>query len=60
MVVAKEGVLGLMGRGLKTKLIANGLQGVMFSVFWRLGQVSDSLAVTYSDCFCLLALDCVY
>lgn len=37
-VVAKDGVLGLMGRGLKTKIISNGIQGLMFSVLWRLGQ----------------------
>lgn len=37
-VVQKDGVLGLMGRGLKTKIISNGIQGLMFSVLWRLGQ----------------------
>ena len=30
--------MGLFGRGLKTKILANGLQGLMFSVLWRLGQ----------------------
>jgi hypothetical protein len=34
-VIEKEGVMGLMGRGLKTKIIANGLQGLMFSVLWK-------------------------
>lgn len=34
-VIAEDGVLGLMGRGLKTKIIANGLQGLMFSVLWK-------------------------
>ncbi|KAK9786993.1 hypothetical protein WJX73_004001 [Symbiochloris irregularis] len=37
-VLAKDGVLGLMGRGLKTKILANGLQGLLFTVLWRLGQ----------------------
>jgi len=37
-VVQKDGVLGLMGRGLKTKIISNGIQGLLFSVLWRLGQ----------------------
>ena len=37
-IIAKDGVLGLMGRGLGTKLLSNGVQGVMFSVLWRLGQ----------------------
>ena len=37
-VLDKEGVLGLMGRGLKTKILANGLQGLLFTVLWRMGQ----------------------
>uniref|UniRef100_A0A7S3VMZ8 Mitochondrial carrier protein n=1 Tax=Dunaliella tertiolecta TaxID=3047 RepID=A0A7S3VMZ8_DUNTE len=37
-VLEKEGVAGLMGRGLGTKLISNGMQGILFSVLWRLGQ----------------------
>ncbi len=35
-VIAEDGVIGLMGRGLKTKLISNGVQGLMFSVLWQL------------------------
>ena len=35
-VIAEDGVVGLFGRGLKTKLIANGFQGLMFSVLWKL------------------------
>lgn len=38
MIIKKEGVLGLMGRGLGTKIISNGIQGLMFSVLWKLGQ----------------------
>ncbi|KAL3144290.1 hypothetical protein ABBQ32_004054 [Trebouxia sp. C0010 RCD-2024] len=37
-VIAKDGLIGLFGRGLKTKILANGLQGLMFTVLWRLGQ----------------------
>lgn len=37
-VIQKDGVLGLFGRGLKTKILSNGLQGIMFTVLWRLGQ----------------------
>ncbi|KAK4697198.1 hypothetical protein P7C70_g8249, partial [Phenoliferia sp. Uapishka_3] len=37
-IIAKEGILGLLGRGLGTRLLANGLQGLMFSVLWRLFQ----------------------
>ena len=35
-VIAQDGVKGLFGRGLKTRILANGLQGLMFSVLWRL------------------------
>ncbi|KAF8530026.1 mitochondrial carrier domain-containing protein [Hysterangium stoloniferum] len=35
-VVAQDGYLGLFGRGLKTRILANGLQGIMFSVLWKL------------------------
>jgi hypothetical protein len=31
-IVKEDGVIGLFGRGLKTKILANGLQGLMFSV----------------------------
>jgi hypothetical protein len=34
-VIEKEGIMGLLGRGLQTKIIANGMQGIMFSVLWR-------------------------
>jgi hypothetical protein len=34
VVLAKDGVVGLFGRGLKTKIIANGAQGALFSVLW--------------------------
>lgn len=38
MVVKKDGVSGLLFRGLVTKIISNGCQGILFSVLWRLGQ----------------------
>lgn len=38
MVLEKEGLTGLMFRGLKTKILTNGLQGILFTVLWRLGQ----------------------
>lgn len=34
-IVAKDGLMGLFGRGLKTKIIANGMQGIMFAVLWK-------------------------
>jgi hypothetical protein len=33
-VIATDGLIGLFGRGLKTRILANGLQGLMFSVLW--------------------------
>lgn len=38
MVIEKDGVAGLFFRGLMTKIISNGCQGILFSVLWRLGQ----------------------
>ncbi|KAF8628770.1 hypothetical protein AX15_003727 [Amanita polypyramis BW_CC] len=35
-VVAVDGWRGLLGRGLKTRILANGLQGLMFSVLWKM------------------------
>ena len=35
-VLKEDGLGGLFGRGLKTKIIANGMQGLMFSVLWKL------------------------
>ena len=37
-VVRADGVLGLFTRGLGTKLITNGIQGVMFTVAWKYFQ----------------------
>ncbi|KAJ6552089.1 mitochondrial carrier domain-containing protein [Mycena vulgaris] len=34
-VIAADGVIGLFGRGLKTRILANGLQGLMFTVLWK-------------------------
>ncbi|KAJ6465093.1 mitochondrial carrier domain-containing protein [Mycena vitilis] len=37
-VIATDGLIGLFGRGLKTRILANGLQGLMFTVLWRYFQ----------------------
>ncbi|KAF7329123.1 Mitochondrial carrier [Mycena kentingensis (nom. inval.)] len=34
-VIAVDGLVGLFGRGLKTRILANGLQGIMFTVLWK-------------------------
>jgi len=38
MVVQKDGLSGLFLRGLGTKILSNGCQGLLFSVLWKLGQ----------------------
>ena len=37
-VIATDGLLGLFGRGLKTRLLVNGVQGPMFTVLWNTFQ----------------------
>ncbi len=34
-VLAKDGWMGLLGRGLGTRVLANGLQSVVFTVAWK-------------------------
>ena len=34
-VISESGVRGLMFRGLETKILANGLQGILFSILWK-------------------------
>ena len=34
-VLAESGVTGLMFRGLETKILSNGLQGILFSILWK-------------------------
>mmetsp|Transcript_39385 Transcript_39385/g.84043 ORF Transcript_39385/g.84043 Transcript_39385/m.84043 type:complete len:292 (+) Transcript_39385:228-1103(+) len=34
-VIKESGVSGLMFRGLETKIMANGLQGILFSIMWK-------------------------
>lgn len=38
IIVAKDGWLGLFGRGLQTRLLTNAIQGAAFSVLWRYFQ----------------------
>eukprot|EP00878_Enallax_costatus_P024344 GHUV01025977.1.p1 GENE.GHUV01025977.1~~GHUV01025977.1.p1 ORF type:complete len:117 (+),score=26.34 GHUV01025977.1:241-591(+) len=37
-IVAQDGVSGLFTRGLTTRIAANGLQNICFTVLWNLGQ----------------------
>merc|ERR1719262_635490 len=34
-IIEKEGYAGLFGRGLKTRIITNGVQGALFTIGWR-------------------------
>ncbi|CAM1510682.1 Fc.00g010170.m01.CDS01 [Cosmosporella sp. VM-42] len=34
-VMIQDGIKGLLGRGLKTRILANGLQGLLFSILWK-------------------------
>lgn len=40
-ILEKDGMIGLLGRGLKTRILTNGLQGVVFTIGWR--SISDLL-----------------
>ena len=40
-VIEKEGLNGLFFRGLKTKILTNGLQGIIFSITWK--YISEKL-----------------
>lgn len=34
-IIAKDGYAGLFGRGLKTRILTNGVQGALFTIGWR-------------------------
>lgn len=44
LVIEKDGVLGLLGRGLQTRLAVNALQGMVFSIAWRFLEESGVFA----------------
>ena len=41
-ILAKDGYVGLFGRGLKMRLMTNGLQGMMFSVLWKYFETGNN------------------
>ena len=41
-VVEKDGLSGLAFRGLQTKIISNGFQGLLFNILWR--TIQDAMA----------------
>lgn len=34
-IIEKDGIAGLFGRGLKTRILTNGVQGALFTIGWR-------------------------
>ena len=34
-ILKKDGPMGLFGRGLQTRIMANGVQGMLFSILWK-------------------------
>jgi len=40
LVIENDGVAGLFGRGLQTRLLTNAIQGAIFSVLWKYFQTS--------------------
>lgn len=38
MILEKDGIVGLLGRGLQTRLLTNAIQGAIFSVLWKYFQ----------------------
>ena len=34
-IVKNDGVRSLLGRGLKTRILTNGLQGILFTITWK-------------------------
>jgi len=35
LIIKEDGIKGLLGRGLKTRILTNGIQGVVFTVTWK-------------------------
>merc|ERR1711920_889026 len=35
LIIEKEGYAGLFGRGLKTRILTNGIQGALFTIGWK-------------------------
>ena len=35
-IISNDGISGLFGRGLKIRILTNGISGLMFSVFWKI------------------------
>ena len=38
LIIEQDGIVGLFGRGLQTRLLTNAIQGAMFSILWKYFQ----------------------
>jgi hypothetical protein len=45
MILETDGVAGLFGRGLQTRLLTNAIQGAAFSVLWKYFQQAGGVHV---------------
>jgi Mitochondrial carrier protein len=45
LIVATDGVKGLFGRGLQTRLLTNAIQGAVFSILWKFFETNQSVGV---------------
>jgi len=43
MIIEQDGVAGLFGRGLQTRLLTNAIQGAAFSILWRFFQQANGV-----------------
>lgn len=43
MIIEQDGVMGLLGRGLQTRLLTNMIQGAAFSVLWKYFQQMNGM-----------------
>jgi hypothetical protein len=43
LIIEQDGLAGLFGRGLQTRLLTNSIQGAVFSVLWRYLQQADGM-----------------
>jgi hypothetical protein len=43
MIIEKDGVAGLFGRGLQTRLLTNAVQGAVFSILWKYFQQASGV-----------------
>jgi hypothetical protein len=43
LILETDGIIGLLGRGLQTRLLTNMIQGALFSVLWKYFQTVGGL-----------------